>query len=240
MLQNSVPPEMRSMLIAQSARMSIPQQQMGFPNGASQGTGFPMQNMFPGMNMAPEMMGMGMAPHMGSAFGPGNVPMAGAIATFSSGMEGSVAPIPNGMGGGIPGPSGMMQQQQQTLPSQHPQMQQLQQQAQGMPLAGELIPSSDALENNATPASEDVSSICMRRLSRLPRGCVQLKNLISGTWAQSTDFRYSNFLFRTFCPSNSAHRSCSAGAWHISGWDAWWASEAFWWWCPVRTDGPSW
>jgi hypothetical protein len=158
MLQNSVPPEMRSMLIAQSARMSIPQQQMGFPNGASQGASFPMQNMFPGINMAPDMIGMGMAPHMAGAFGPANAPMAGAIGAFSSGMDGSSASIPNGMGGGMPGPSGMMQQQQQTLSSQQPQMQQLQQQGQGMPLTGELIPSSETLENNATPASEDVGS----------------------------------------------------------------------------------
>src|SRR5271156_2797319 len=96
MLQNSVPPEMRSMLIAQSARMSMPQQQMGFPNGASQGSGFPMQNMFPGMNMTPDIMGMSLAPHMGSAFGSGNVAMAGAMAAFPPGMDGSGASIPNG------------------------------------------------------------------------------------------------------------------------------------------------
>jgi hypothetical protein len=158
MLQNSVPPEMRSMLIAQSARMSIPQQQMGFPAGASQSAGFPMQNMFSGMNMTPDMMSMGMTPHMGGAFGAGNASMAGAMGAYSSGLDGTGVSMPNGMGGGMSGPSSMMQQQQQTLPSQQPQMQQLQQQVgQAMPLAGELVP-SDSLENNATPASEDVSS----------------------------------------------------------------------------------
>ena len=128
MLQNSVPPEMRSMLIAQSARMSIPQQQMGFPAGASQNAGFPMQNMFSGMNMTPDMMSMGMTPHMGGAFGAGNASMAGAMGAYSSGLDGTGVSIPNGMGGGMSGPSSMMQQQQQTLPSQQPQMQQLQQQ----------------------------------------------------------------------------------------------------------------
>lgn len=159
MLQNSVPPEMRSMLIAQSARMNIPQQQMGFPNGTSQGAGFPMQSMFPGMNMTPDMMGMGMAPHMGGAFGPGNASMAGAMGAFPPGLDGNGVSIPNGMGAGMSGPSGMMQQQHQTL-SQQPQMQQIQQQVgQGMPLAGELMPASEPLENNATP--EEVSAASM-------------------------------------------------------------------------------
>ncbi|KAF8323805.1 hypothetical protein DL93DRAFT_2069827 [Clavulina sp. PMI_390] len=125
MLQNSVPPEMRSMLIAQSARMNIPQQ-MNFPNGAPQNqNGFPMQNMgFPSMNMPPEMMGMGMGP-MAGPFGGNMQQMGGQVMTQFGGMDvpggpnGPGGPIHNAMGGmGGPNPAELMSQQGMPHPMQ--------------------------------------------------------------------------------------------------------------------------
>lgn len=130
MLQNSVPPEMRSMLIAQSARMNMPQQQINFPNGGAplQGNagGFGMQNMFSGMNMTPDMMGMGMG------FVPGNMSMGGGMGQFGpgAGMDGGVSQMPNGMGGMS---ADLMQQQLQNQQQQQMQ-QQIQQQQQSTPL----------------------------------------------------------------------------------------------------------
>lgn len=128
MLQNSVPPEMRSMLIAQSARMNMPQQQINFSNGTQQAGGFPMQNIFPGMNMTPDMMAMGMGNPMNAGFGPSNIPMGGPMGQYGPGMDAG-GQLANGMGG-MPGPSELMQsqQQQQQLQSQQ-HIQQLQQQS---------------------------------------------------------------------------------------------------------------
>lgn len=154
MLQNSVPPEMRSMLIAQSARMNMPQQQMNFANGGPPGGGgFPMQNMYPGMNMQPDMMGMGMG--MGGGFPPGNMPMGGpGMGQFGPGpsMDGPVQ-MPNGMGG-MQVPPDLMQQQQ---------MQQIQQQ-QSTPLIqpnGNLMLPGDPSENGfgQGQSSDDGSGI---------------------------------------------------------------------------------
>ncbi|SRR5258708_39600441 len=111
MLQSSVPPELRSMLIAQSARMALQQQQQQRMNfhpqfgGPPPQGGFPMQMMHPGMGMAPDMMGVGMPPQMGMggpAMGMGVGP----------GMpDGSGAPIHNNIMGA---PGGMNPVQGQT------------------------------------------------------------------------------------------------------------------------------
>jgi hypothetical protein len=108
MLTNSVPPEMRSMLIAQSARMGV-QQQMSFPSQfglPQQQSGFPMQMMNPGMNMTPDMMAMGMAQHMGIGNGMGVGVSGGMGIGDGSGSQGQ-----NAMGG--PGGSSGIPQQQQ-------------------------------------------------------------------------------------------------------------------------------
>ena len=95
------------MLIAQSARMGVQQQmsfQPHFGGVPQQQNGFSMQMMHPGMNMTPDMMGMGMAQHMGMGNGMG--------VGVSGGMglgDGSGTPGQNAMGGPS-GSSGMQQQ----------------------------------------------------------------------------------------------------------------------------------
>ena len=105
MLQNSVPPELRSMLIAQSARMGLQQQQqqqqMNFHpqfGGPPPQGGFPMQMMHPGMGMAPDMMGVGMPPQMGMG-GPGMGMGVGPGMPDGSGapMHNSIMGAPGGM-----------------------------------------------------------------------------------------------------------------------------------------------
>lgn len=158
------------MLIAQASRMNMPQQQMNFPGGGPhQNGGFPMQNMFPGMNMPPEMMGMGMPPHMGGGFGPGGMPMGGPMNAFGPGMDANGGGMPNGMG--MPGPSGMMQQQQMPQQQQQQQAQQMQQFQQSQPIPsgmdqmqpGEILEGVQPSEDGSVPQVSPSLSLISRR-----------------------------------------------------------------------------